>query len=97
MAKTNGVVTKAYLDKKLKNFVTKNYLDRRLTRERVFLDQKLIELKDEFKNEVVGFKDEVVGEIKKLREDDAAHQYSHARINDELQLHAKQIARLQTA
>ena len=94
MTKTNGTVTKAYLDKKLKNFVTKNYLDKRFKKERVYLDQRFDEFKGEFKNELYNIKDDIVGEIKSMREEFNTHQYSHARINDELQEHAKSIAKL---
>jgi chromosome segregation ATPase len=77
--KPNGVITKAYLDKKLKTFK--------------------VELKDELssglKTELYQIKDEIVGEIKAMREEFDTHQYSHVRINDELQEHSRQIAQLQ--
>lgn len=79
MTKANEVITKAYLDKKLKTFK--------------------VELKDELgsglKTELYQIKDEIVGEIKAMREEFDTHQYSHIRINDELQEHGRQIAQLQ--
>jgi len=92
MTKTNGVITKSYFDQKLKNFVTKSYLDKKLQTFKV-------ELKDELggglKDELYQIKDEIVGEIKAMREEFDTYQYSHVRINDELQEHSKQITQLQ--
>lgn len=79
MAKVNGVITKTYLNKKLNTLK--------------------VELKDELggglKAELYQIKDEIVGEIKAMREEFDAHQFSHARINDELQEHSRQIAQFQ--
>ena len=38
----------------------------------------------------------ILGELQKMREDNAAHQFSHARINDELQEHDKRLTELET-
>lgn len=101
MTKTNGVVTKSYLDKKVKNFVTKSYLDKKLKNfvTKNYLDKKLqtfkVELKDEIKDELYEIKDDIVGEIKAMREEFDTHQFSHTRINDDLQDHEKRIAVLE--
>ena len=68
MAKANNYVTEKYLDKKLKSFKT----------------ELKTELKSEIKIELYEIKDEIVGEIKAMREEFDVHQYSHVRINDEL-------------
>ena len=72
------------------NLVTKDYLDARLK-------EFGSSLKNELKNELYEIKDEIVGEIKTMREEFQAHQYSHARINDEIQDHEKRIDKLETA
>ena len=69
-------------------FVTKTYLDQKLT---TFKE----ELKDELKVELYEIKDEIVGEIKAFREEFQAHQFSHTRINDELQDHDRRISKLE--
>lgn len=87
MAKTNGVVTKGYLDKRLNEFKG-GFRD--------YLDKRLDEFKTEFKNELYEIKDEIVGEIKAMREEFETHQFSHSRINDEIQDHERRIAKLET-
>lgn len=62
------------------NLVTKRYLDKRL---------------GTFKEELYDMKDEIVGEIKALREEFDSHQFSHTRINDELQDHEKRITKIE--
>lgn len=93
----NDILTKAYLDKKLKDYATKTYIDRGLYKLKEDLRFEISEdikgLAD--KNDLIQFKDEILTEIKKLREDDEAHRFSHMRINDELQEHSKQVAKLQ--
>lgn len=44
-------------------------------------------LKEEIVGEIAGMRDEVIKEIRDLREEFDAHQFSHQRINDELQGH----------
>lgn len=39
----------------------------------------------------------IMGEIKNMREEFDVHQYSHARINDEIQDHEERIKNLETA
>lgn len=73
---------------KTNNVVTTTYLDNKL---KSFKG----ELKDEIKNELYEIKDEIVGEIKSMREEFEAHQYSHARINDELSEHDKRMINLE--
>jgi predicted RNase H-like nuclease (RuvC/YqgF family) len=66
--------------------VTEKYLDQRLEKSNAKLKEELYEIKDE-----------IVGEIKAMRDEFNAHQYSHARINDELQDHDKRIGKLEAA
>jgi len=63
-------------------FVTKTYLDQKLST---------------FKEELYEIKDEIVGEIKAVREEFQTHQFFHARINDELQSHSARITKLETS
>lgn len=86
MTKVNGALTKVYLDNKLKDFVTKLYLDRRLG-----------EFGKKFKDELYEIKDEIVGEIKAMREEFDTHQYSHTRINDDLQDHDQRMSKLESS
>jgi chromosome segregation ATPase len=72
------------------DFVTKTYLDKKLSSFKT-------ELKDELKSELYEIKDEIVGEIKALREEFDTHQYSHVRINEEIEEHDKRITVLETA
>ena len=60
--------------------VTKLYLDKRL---------------DKFKEELYQIKDEIIGEIKKMREEFNAHQFSHMRINDDISDHEKRLIKLE--
>lgn len=70
--------------------VTENYL-------KETLQQFKVELKDELKSELLEIKEEIVGEIKDMREEFDTHQYSHSRINDEIQEHEKKLKVLGTA
>ena len=96
MVKSNGIITKSYIDKKLRSFVTKSYLDRKLNAStqavKSYLDG---EFKKGFKDELYEIKDEIVGEIKSMREEFNTHQYSHRRINDEIQDHDKRLKKLE--
>lgn len=74
-SQNNDLVTKDYLDKRLKEFGGK--------------------LKTELKGELLEIKDEIVGEIKALREEFDAHRHSHARVDDTLEDHEKRIATLE--
>ena len=68
--------------------VTKKYLDKRLN---TFKD----ELKSELKSDLYEIKDEIVGEIKAMRDEFDTHQYSHRRINDDLQAHDERITKVE--
>lgn len=68
------------------NYVTKDDLNKSLEDFRV-----------DFKSELYEIKDEIVGEIKAMREEFNTHQYSHRRINDEIQDHEKRLVVLETA
>jgi len=50
----------------------------------------------DLKNELFEIKDEIIGEIKAMREEFDTHQYSHRRINDEVQDHEKRLAALKS-
>ena len=39
----------------------------------------------------------ILGELQKMREDDAAHQFSHMRINDDIQELQTKVKKLETA
>jgi hypothetical protein len=74
--------------KKTNNYITKDYLDKKLG---VFKS----ELKEELKSDLYDIKDEIVGEIKALRDEFDAHQYSHTRINDDLENHEERLTKLE--
>ena len=84
MAKTDGAVTKSYLDKRFKEY------DGRL-------DSRFEKFKTEFKNELYEIKDEIIGEIKAMREEFDTHQFSHSRLNDEINDHDKRISKLEAS
>lgn len=81
--KGNNLVTKLYLDKKLKSF--KDELKTELR----------TDLKSDLSGELYKIKDEIVGEIKTMREEFNVHQYSHVRIDEELEDHEKRIVVLE--
>ena len=81
---TNGLLTKAYLDKKLGQFGKK------------LKDELKTELKRDLKSELLEIKDEIVGEIKDMREEFNTHQYSHIRVNDDLQEHDRRLKKLES-
>ena len=70
------------------DLVTKEYLDKTL-------DARFTQFKAEFKDELYTIKDEIVGEIKDMREEFEAHQYSHTRIDDTLDDHEKRLTTLE--
>ncbi len=81
--KTNNLVTKPYIDKKFNEF-------------KIELKTELrSELGADLKEELYQIKDEIVGEIKALREEFDAHQYSHIRINEDLIDHENRITKLE--
>ncbi len=80
MPKTDNVITKDYLDKRLNQFKT----------------ELKTELGEELKGELYEIKDEIVGEIKAMREEFDTHQYSHTRINDDFQDHDQRISKLES-
>lgn len=79
MNKQNDLVTKSYLKEELGNF------GERLKKE----------LKQEIKSDLLEIKDEIIKEIKDMREEQEVHQASHVRINDELEEHEEKIIRLE--
>ena len=79
----NNLVTKDHLDKKFKEF--KSELKTELK----------TELRCELKEDLLEIKDEIVGEIKALREEFDTHQFSHARIDETLDDHEERITTLE--
>lgn len=75
------------------NLVTKTYLDRRLI---IFGRQLKNELKQELREDLYTIKDEIVGEIKAMREEFDFHHVSHERKDEELHEHDQRIAKLET-
>jgi len=69
--KTNGYATKEDL-KKLERNVNLQI-------------SELTERVDGLKNQMVDTEVKILGELQKMREDNAAHQFSHMRINDDIQ------------
>ncbi|OGM11504.1 hypothetical protein A2Z22_00445 [Candidatus Woesebacteria bacterium RBG_16_34_12] len=61
-------------------------------------NMKILENKfDNLKTDMLEMKVEILGELKDMREESAAHNFSHMRINDDLQNHDEQIKKLETA
>ncbi len=52
---------------------------------------------EDLKTDVLNMKVEILGELKNMREEFSAHQYSHKRVNDEIQDHEKRIQGLESA
>lgn len=75
---------------KANNYVTEKYLDKKLKSFKT-------ELKTELKEDLYKIKDEIVGEIKTMREESDTHQFQHVRTNEELEEHDKRISALETA
>jgi len=105
MSKTNDLVTKDHLDKRLTRF--KKELKQELRTDLVEvadglkkeLRADLVEvadgLKKELKNELIEIKDEIVGEIKAAREESDVHQYQHQGLNDTLEDHETRLQKLE--
>ncbi|MFC1625501.1 hypothetical protein ACFL1Q_00465 [Patescibacteria group bacterium] len=55
------------------------------------------DIKKEVKSIVLETEVKVLGELKEMREEFDAHQFSHIRINDDLQEHDKRIKTLETS
>ncbi|KKT82136.1 MAG: hypothetical protein A2700_03090 [Candidatus Blackburnbacteria bacterium RIFCSPHIGHO2_01_FULL_44_64] len=68
--------------------VTKKYLDERL-------EGLKTELHSEIKNDLLEFKDEILSELQKIRDNFDAHQFSHQRINDDLADHDDRLVKLE--
>lgn len=62
---------------------------------KVYLNTVLDEKFESFKSELYDIKDEIMTELRKNRENDEAHQFSHIRINDELQELDKRVTKLE--
>lgn len=78
------------------NLVTKTYLDKRLDQfGRKFKRELKEELREELKDDLYEIKDEIVGEIRDMREEFNAHLFSHERISDQLQDHEDRIVKLE--
>jgi predicted GNAT family acetyltransferase len=70
--------------------VTEEFLDKKL-------DEKLEANNQEMKTFILESKEQIMGEIKNMREEFDTHQYSHIRINDELQKHDTRLKALEPA
>ena len=68
--------------KKDDGVITKSYLDKHVG----FLKTELLEIKEE-----------ILKELRDMREEFDVHQFSHLRINDELIEHGKRIRKLETS
>lgn len=101
--KTDDLVTKKYLDKRLSKF--KVEIKEEIREELVEFsediqdrfDKTTRKFKDEIKDDMYKFKDEIIGEFNKHDEDDKVHEFSHVRINEELEDHDLRISQLQAA
>lgn len=64
------------------------------------LEKEIIDSKNEIvgtKNEIINMKVEVLGELQKMREDDAAHKFSHIRIDDDLIEHDNRLKKVENS
>jgi len=86
MAAKNGAITKKYLDNRLNSF------RKEIKRE---MKDEMDAFKDDVKTELTNIKVEIIGEIRDMREEFDAHRFSHVRIDEELEDHAKRIATLE--
>ncbi len=84
-----------HLYKKIKGeFATKDDLKKFATKD----DLKGFATKDDLKqlkDEIVEIKDEIMGELKSIQENQETHNFSHSRINDELIGHEDRIRKLE--
>jgi len=76
---------------KTNNLVTKSYLTRKLNQLEEQIDWKMEKRFKVFKNDILEMKDTIVKEVKDMREEFDAHQYSHLRINETLEEHERRI------
>lgn len=85
------------MSKSKNNLVTKSYLDRRLNQFGNKLKTELKgELRKELSEDLYQIKDEIVGEIRDMREEFDVHRFSYERIDDTLEEHNQRIAKLGT-
>ena len=61
------------------------------------LEESLENTKKEIKTAILESEIKVLGELQDIREEFAVHQFSHARINDELQENDRRLKKLETA
>lgn len=80
------------MKKSQNSLVTKDYLNKKLQSFKVELKG---ELKEELKDDLFQIKDEIVGEIKDMRQEFNAHQFSHARTEETLDNHEKRLSTLE--
>lgn len=85
--KLENFVTKDYLDEKLENFVTKDYLDEKFEK----VDKKL----SNFRSDVLDAVDEVMGEIKAMREEQELSSVKLSEHSDKLENHESRIEKLE--
>ena len=98
---TSDYVTKPELKSELKRSERKTFgqvalmigdSEKRLTKLIKLTKEETIEVIKKSKKETVA---EIIGEISKAQEEDAAHRFSHSRINDDLNVHEVRIRRLE--
>lgn len=61
------------------------------------LEDKINNAVKEMKDDNLSMKVEILGELQKMREDDAAHKYSHQRVNDDIEELQDRVDKLEVA
>lgn len=59
------------------------------------LEEAVSEVKKEVKKIVLNSEVKILGELQKMREDDAAHRFSHLRMDEDIEDHEKRISKLE--
>lgn len=99
----NNLVTKSYLDEKLKTFGKElrgelSELAKDLRGEMSTIRGEMSKVKtemSEMKNDIVCMKDEIVGELKAIREEFETHQFQHQTTNDTLDDHETRLRNIE--
>lgn len=72
-------------------YAQNEWLEQKFEAQNEWIEQKFADQKDD----LLTIKDEIMKELKDMREDQETHQASHARINGELEDHEERIAKLE--
>lgn len=83
---------KQIAQKQNEELITKDYLSSEMGKLEERLEKCIVE---RVVGEMVTIKDEIVKEVKDMREEFNVHQFSHRRINGELEDHEDRISRLE--